>query len=147
MSDQEESMNMDDERGPKDLLAQGWRPLEIMSLTKQTSKKGNEMYVAVVQDIETNKSNEVFMVTTPGKRWLLKSLLEAKGIGKAEDGQYHWKPLDLVGDVVLGLVEHEPNDWIDREGNERKGFQSKVTRFKKYDPNQKTEPEATAWEG
>ena len=126
------SMNLDDERAPKKTLPEGWRVFKILAGREQVSKAGNEMIVFNVEDVISGYYEEVYCVTQKGKRWTLKSILVACGIPRNEDGNYNWEIKDLAGKEILGLVEHQPNDYINRNGETVKGFQHKINDFKKY---------------
>lgn len=123
------SMNMNEERPPQVLLKEGYREFTIVAAREQKSKAGNEMFVATFKDIETQDQIDVYLVATPGKRWVLKTLLNGLGIKKDESGAYNFELSDLVGKNVQGLVKNQNEEWINREGNTVNTLKSKVTEF------------------
>ena len=123
-------MDMSGESMPKVLLPKGWRKFKIESGDEQTSKKGNPMFKFVFIDLETESAHEVYAVSTQGKRWFLKQILTACDVEAGQDGVYEWDLLDVIGMVVLGRVEHEPNEWIDRQGKKRIEMQGKIAEVK-----------------
>jgi hypothetical protein len=52
--------------------------------------------------------------------------LSGCGVEENESGVFEWEELDVVGQTFRGLVEHEPNDWIDRDGKEHKDKQHRI---------------------
>jgi hypothetical protein len=134
-------MDMNGEKKPKikKLLPEGWRQFDIIGCRQETSKKGNEMFVFTLQDVETKYEDEVYAVSTPGKRWFLKSILASCDCVGASDGVYDWSEEDVLNKRVSGLVEHEPNDWINRDGETVHGKQHKITDI------HKNEDQENAW--
>ena len=130
------SDNMDNEQAPKrkKLLNQGWRIFQIKQGKEATSKSGNPMFIFTIQDNETDYIEDIYCVSTPGKRWILKCILSSCGIERNTDGNYNWDIPDVLNKDILGLVEHEPNEYINREGVEVKTIQHKIVDFKKYVP-------------
>lgn len=123
------SMNMSDEKKPniKVLLDQGWREFKITGCEEKTSKAGNLMFVFSAQDKETGYIDTWYAVGEPGKRWFLKSILAACNCDASSDGVYNWEFSDVIGKNVLGLVIHEDNEWINREGEKVVQKQHKVS--------------------
>lgn len=126
------SMNMDDEKPVKRLLAEGWRVFTIKSGREQIAKSGNEMVVFTIEDEISEHPEEIYCVLAKGKRWTLKTILSACGIERNTDGNYNWSIEDLVGKKVLGLVAHEPNEYINRGGETVRGIQHRIVDFKTY---------------
>ena len=123
-------MDMSQEKKPnlQVLLPQGWREFKITNCEDSISKKGNKQFVITSQDKETGYEDTWYAVAEPKKRWFLKSIMDACGI-KHENGVYVFEPpleKSLVGKNVLGLVVHEENEWINREGETVKQTQHKV---------------------
>lgn len=123
--------NMDDEKPPKRLLPEGWRIFKILNGREQVSKSDNEMIVFSLEDELNESIDEVYCVLQKGKRWTLKSILTAAGIERNSDGNFKWDISDLVGKRILGLVAHEPNEFINRKGETIKGTQHRLVDFKK----------------
>lgn len=94
------------------------------------SKAGNAKVIVTIRDVETDYEEELHLVAEPKKRWFLKNLLDACGVSAAENGVYNWSHKDIIGQKVSGLVEHEPNEWINREGETVKGTQHRFVEFK-----------------
>lgn len=122
------SMNMSDEVAPsrKKLLEEGWRDFVIKSCAPSTSKSGNEMFIMDIMDKKTGYMDKIYPIATPKKRWFLKTILAACGIPASADGVYEWNVSDIVGKEVRGLVEHEPNEYINRNGETVKTMQHKI---------------------
>lgn len=127
--------DMSDEPKPKvkRLLDEGWRKFKIISGEEQTSKAGNEMVVFEVEDVLTGYREDWYCVTVKGKRWFLKSILNACGLEGGQDGVYEWDIRDLIDKEVAGLVIHEPNTYINREGVEINTTQHRIQEVKKAD--------------
>lgn len=122
--------DMSEEHAPRPVLAEGWREFVVIDAKETISKAGNEMAVVICQDKETGGSLEVYCVATKGKRWLLKSLLDAAGIKKDEKGVYEWEVSDLIETEVLGKVKNEDEPWVNREGETVTTTKSKIVEFK-----------------
>lgn len=124
--------NMSNEKAPKrkKLLPEGWRKFTITDGKSTTSKGGNPMYVFSIQDCETGYEEDIYAVNVEGKRWFLKSLLEAIGFIADKDGCFDWELNQTVNKEFMGLVEHEPNEYINRSGETVKETQHRVTEVK-----------------
>jgi hypothetical protein len=118
--------DMSGESAPKTLLPKGWRKFRITDGEEQLSKKGNPMFKFTFLDIDTQTSSDVYAITTQGKRWFLKQILSACHAPAGEDGVYDWDLPDVIGKVVRGRVDHEDNEWINREGKKQVTLQSKI---------------------
>ena len=128
----------------KQLLPQGWRVFKFVSGEDKPSKKGNPMFVMQIEDKETGYTEAVYLVRTEGKRWLLKAVLEAVGIQRSEDGKYNYELKDLLDKEILGEVVHEPNEFINRNGDLIKTTQHKIVDFKKGEVAPKS-PNEISW--
>ena len=137
--------DLSNEKAPsrKRLLPEGWRVFKFRSGKEQSSKAGNSMFVMSIEDVETENVEDIYVVRTPGKRWLLKTILEALGIERKDDG-YTYELEDLLHKNIMGEVIHEPNEYINRKGETIRGTQHKIVAFKRYDANVK--PEDIKWE-
>ena len=109
------------------LLPEGWRRFKIVDCKETTSKKGNLMFVITARDHETGYDDTWFAVAEPKKRWFLKAILSAIGLDAGQDGNYEWEISDVLEQDVMGLVVHEDNNWINREGESVTTKQHKVT--------------------
>ena len=125
-------MDMKDEKPPKirKLLPEGWRRFLIVSGKEEVSKGGNEMIVFTIRDQETGYEEPIYAVSKPGKRWFLKQILTSVGCQAGQDGVYNWEMEDVVNNEFLGLVEHEPNEYINREGDKVTTTQHRITDVK-----------------
>lgn len=126
-------MNMDEEKPMKRLLAEGWRVFTIRAGREQLAKNsGNEMVVFTIEDDISGNPDEIYCILAKGKRWTLKTILSACGIERNSDGNYKWTIEGLIGKKVLGLVAHEPNEYINKENKTVKGMQHRIVDFKTY---------------
>ena len=113
------------------MLPEGWREFEIIDCQEETSKAGNEMFLFTVQDVETQKiPDDIYAIATQGKRWFLKQVLSACGIGAAKDGVYKWDTTDVIGSSIMGEVKHFDNEFINREGETIKNKKMKIVQVK-----------------
>lgn len=139
----------DNETPPKytRLLPQGWRGFEIVSGDDKLSKKGNPMFTLQMKDEQTGIVTNVFLMRTPGKRWFLKQILEATNTDKKEDDNYDYLP-DVIGKKVMGEVIHEPNKFINRNGDEVETTQHRISAFKVYtaNPGGASNPSEVKWD-
>lgn len=135
-------MNMSNERQPRHIFTEGDHNFEVMNIINKMSKANNEMYVVSLQEINTTQTEEVYMVATEGKRWLLKSFLDACGITPDKDcnNDYVWEESDCIGKLITATFIHEPNEYINRIGETVKTVQHKIIKIKEYVPNA-VEPE------
>lgn len=130
-----ESLNMKEETKPmrKRLLDEGWREFLIVGCSDEVkSKGGNNQYVLKVQDVLTGYEENLYAVSEPKKRWFLKSLLDACNIN-CVDGIYNFEPplsKNLIGNKIMGLVEHEDNEYINRACETVKIKQHKIVEVK-----------------
>jgi hypothetical protein len=127
--------NYSNEKAPKKkkLLPEGWRKFTILGCKPTTSKGGNPMYVFSIQDCETGYEEDIYAVNVEGKRWFLKMMLEALGIVADKKGVTDWDPSQLVNKEFMGLVEHEPNEYINRDGETVKTTQHRITEVKSFE--------------
>ena len=127
--------NMKDEKPPnvKQLISPvGWHCFQVLGAVEGMSKAQKPKFVVTVKHIESEQVEEIHPSAVPGKRWLLKQLLTACGIEAGKDGVYKWDVSDVKDKKVLAFVQHEPNSYIDRNGNEVKNTQHKLSNFKPY---------------
>jgi hypothetical protein len=126
----------DNETPPKDtrIIPEGWRGFEIITGDDNPSKKGNPMFTIQLKDEQTGIIVKAYLIRTPGKRWNLKQVLDAAGIEKQDDDNYNYLP-ELIGKKVMVEIIHEPNEWIDRNGNAVTTTQHRTNLFKAYTSN------------
>lgn len=134
------SMDMSEEKKPniKKILQEGWREFQIFSCEEQKSKSGNDMFKIGIKDVATDYEEFIYAISTKGKRWFLKQILSVCGIEAGQDGVYEWDKENIIGKNFMGLVIHEPNSYINRDGQEIKGIQHKISEVK--------ECEIVAWD-
>ena len=118
--------DMSSEQGKKQLLPEGQREFRIKACREEMSKAGNEMFVFTFQDILTGYSEEVYAIAEKGKRWFLKSILDACEIEAAKDGVYEWDIKDVINQTVLGIVIQFDDEWINRTGQTVKTKKHKI---------------------
>ncbi len=117
-------------------MPDGWHGFEVVKIEEQTSKQGNQMFVAkVVSYDDAGVGTDVYLVAEKGKRWFLKQLLKACNCSAGEDGIYDWSEEDVEGKFVSGRVEHQKDkDWIDRDGNTQPGkLKARIVEFKVFE--------------
>ena len=136
--------NMSEERRPPSILQEGARLVRITEMILGTSKSGNEMYTTTIEDTKTHKSMQVWLVATPKKRWMLKSLLSACEIPASQDGVYSFETKDIIGKSVIAMIEHVTEPWTNREGVEVMQTKAKVTEF--IQPEKDAGGAPCAWE-
>jgi len=139
-------MDMTEEKPPKrirKIIPEGWRVQKIIEGRTQKSKQGNEMIVLEFEDKEKGIVNDEYFVTEKGKRWKLKNLLQCLGIG-GEDGNYAFNMKDILNKEVVALSEHEPNDYINRDGDKVETTQHVLNNFKSI--KQAEEDGNVAWD-
>ena len=138
--------DLSNEKAParKRLLPAGWRLFQLKSGKEETSKAGNPMFKFTIEDQDTQYSEEIYVVRTPGKRWVLKTILEALGIERQVDG-YAYELEDLLNKNIEGEVVHEPNEYVNRLGETVKTIQHKIVGFRKHAVGT-LKPEDVKWE-
>lgn len=140
------SMDMSEEKAPRGtmLLDRGWRKFNILACEENVSKAGNKMSILSVEDDLTGNVEDVYAIMTKGKRWFLKSILTAVGCEAGEDGKYNWSPEDILNKSFEGFVIHEPNNYINRDGNEVKKTVHKIVKARAIPTEEeKTKAEVT----
>ena len=124
-------MDMSQEKKPKirRLMPEGWSKAKITAAEENVSKSGNKMIVVELTLVDENYSEDVYLVSEPGKRWMLKKLLDACGCEAAQDGVYKWEFSDILDKEIMVLNIPEDNTWINREGEEKTTKQNRFTDF------------------
>jgi len=121
--------NMSEEKRPPTLLPEGHRQVRVTEMIAGTSKRRNKQFVTTIEDTKTHKSMQVWLVSEPKKRWMLKSLLTAVGVPAGADGVYDWSVADVIGKQVTAVIEHVKEPWVNREGKTVDSIKAKVTEF------------------
>lgn len=124
-------MDFSQEKAPqrKKLLMEGWNAMTVNSCEPSVSKKGNQMMIIGLMTEKKDYIETIFLVSESGKRWMLKKLLTACGIAAGQDGIYDWEPENIINKSVNVLVEHEDQEFIDRNGETKKIKQNRVVDF------------------
>ena len=122
------AMNMNNE-SEKVLIPEGWHEFKVTEIKDKYSKAGNQMFVVSLMRTSGKGSIDVYCVAEEGKRWMLKQLLDACEIVADPEGNYNWDIPDVQDKSVYARIEHETNDWIDREGKSQSTLRSKVMEF------------------
>ncbi len=124
-------MNMKGEK-MRTLVNEGWHDFEIVKIKEETSKAGNQMFIASVALADNPQQGlDVYLVAEEGKRWFLKQLLIACGIEPDVEDNFSWDIPDVEGKTVQGRIEHVNEEWIDREGKTRNTPKAKLVEFKR----------------
>jgi len=124
--------DMSEEKEPKikKLLPEGWRKFRIIDCKEKKSKAGNMMFVFTFLDIATQYEDEVYAVAEKGKRWFLKNILAACNAPKDDKGHYKWDIPDVLDKEIDGFIEHEENNYYNRDGEYIEGKQHRITKLK-----------------
>jgi len=121
---------MKNEKSRPGLLDEGWRDFRVVKIVDAISKGGNPQFIITVRDLETGTDVEVYAVSVEGKRWFLKAFLAAMGIVESAEGTFDWDSDDLIGKHVSARVEHEPNDWVDRNNVQHHDKRTKIAEWR-----------------
>ncbi len=139
--------NMSEEKKPASILPEGLRTVRVTEMIKGLSKAGNNQFVTTIEDTQTRESMQVWLVSEPKKRWMLKSLLAAVKAPASEDGVYDWSTTDVIGKKVIANIKHYKEPWINREGNEVMLDKCKVSEFLMSDEQENTiDADKIAWD-
>lgn len=136
----------------KMLLPAGWRVFDIVNCSEEVfSSKGNLQYITTLADLKTGYEDTIYLVNVKGKRWVLKSICEASGVDRDEQGKFLFEPPaapPIKGKRVLGFVVHEPNEYTNRNNEKIKTIQHKIVEFKVYHAPASGNPEdaITQWD-
>lgn len=126
------TMDMSKERKPRELFKEGESVVKILSMEYQTSKNGNPMFKCEIKQEITSAVDIFYFVAEEGKRWLLKSLLDATGqYKKNAENKYEFDTEKVIGSLVLADIYHEEQPYIKPNGEEIKVKQNRIRIFKK----------------
>jgi hypothetical protein len=119
---------------------EGWVDIEIVKMVAGTSKSNNPKYtIDVVSALDAGEGMQIDLTNIPGKRWLLRQLIEAVGIEsrieieeftQKEKKVYDWEVEDIEGRTVSAKVVHEPNKWTDRNNVVHDDVKAKIVSFR-----------------
>jgi len=116
--------------GESILIEEGWNTHLITNIIPAKSKAGNDMFIITLEHPDSGSVDEVYAITTKGKRWILKQLLAACGIQEGKDGIYHWCEEDVIGCSVEANNKPEPNEFTRRDGTVVKEMRNKINGFR-----------------
>lgn len=123
-------MGQEKEKSEQEVFAEGWHDFEVVSMEEATSKQGNPMFkISLALADNPTKGIVVYAILSQGKRWLLKQLLDACGCEAGQDKVYDFDTDDIIGKTVSGRIENQNENWVDRNGKERKTIKSKIMAF------------------
>ena len=126
------TMDMSKERKPRELFKEGESVVKVLSMEYQTSKNGNPMFKCEIKQEVTGATDTFYFVAEEGKRWLLKSLLDATGQYKIDkDNNYEFNTENIIGSLVFADIYHEEQPYIKPNGEEIKVKQNRIKIFKK----------------
>lgn len=128
------TMDMKDEKQQKELFPEGLGIVVVLDIEAKKSKAGNDMFVCKIKHCETGAIDTFWLVTTKGKRWLLKTLLDAIGVTKDENGNHCFEFADLIEKKVLAEVYHEETDFKTEDGKTIKTKNNRIRKFEPYIP-------------
>jgi len=153
--------DLSNEKQPKKrrLIPEGWRKQKIVSVEGKESNNKNPMFVFGLYDEEFNYVTDYYAINVPGKRWNLKTIMDACD-GQNKDGEYDLSELSIksvtLNKEVECFFEHEENEWVNREGETinteqhningvRKESNSQVKELGFKNPDGVNDPEEIAW--
>ncbi len=90
---------------------------------------------------DASKGIIVYAISTEGKRWFLKQLLNSCGCEAGQDGIYDFDTDEIIGHTVSGRIENSQEKWTDKTGKERTTPKSKVVEFAKMGVDEKNNPD------
>ena len=102
------------------------------------------MFKCEIKQEKTGAIDTFYFVAEEGKRWLLKSLLEATGQYKKNlDNQYTFDTDKVIGCNVLAEIYHEEQPWTDSTGKETTVKNNRIKIFKKSEYTQEPKIEGS----
>lgn len=126
--------DMSGESQRKQLLPEGERTFRIMDCKETVSKSGNEMFEFTVRDLETQQDETLYAISQKGKRWFLKSILNACKIEAGQDGVYEWDIDDVIDKEFTATVSHYTEPWVNREGKTVETTKHKIENIREVVP-------------
>lgn len=120
------------EKAPKvkTVFEAGWNYWNVTGIKQEVSKSSkNPMFVITLEHANICQPIDVYAIAVQGKQWLLMQFLKACGIKVEEGVELNWDSSDVLGKTIMGFVQNEDNNWIDREGQSRSDKQSKISNF------------------
>lgn len=131
------TMDMANEKKPKDLFKEGETVVTIVSMEHMISKGGNSMFKCEIKQDVTGATDYFYFIAEEKKRWLLKSLLDATGQYKKDsNNKYTFDTENVVGCKVLAEVYHEEQPWTDSTGKETTVKNNRIKIFKQSEYTQ-----------
>lgn len=104
--------------------------MQIVSVEYGTSKNNNPQFIFSLKDSETGYIDKFYCIDVEGKRGNLKMVLDACDISSDAEGNYSWDDPDVVGNSIICEVVHEPNDWLNRNGEMVHDTQHRIVEIK-----------------
>ena len=124
------TMDMSKEKAMTELFNDGEQKLKILSMEEGTSKAGNSQFLTEIMCLSNGATGIFYLVAVEGKRWLLKSLLEATGAYEKDgDNNYTFDTDDIIGKVVGGQVVNVDEEYYDNYGEKKIIKKSKIKKF------------------
>lgn len=125
-----------------DDVARNWMPdeglvnVEVISVEMGFSQTNNPKYTVMLASADNPQDVlQIDLTNIPGKRWLLRQLLEATGIEGQENSEgrkiYQWEIDDILGKTVTAKVIHDKTPFTNRQGYEEIRPKAKIIEFKK----------------
>jgi hypothetical protein len=95
---------------------------KVSSVTKETSKAGNPMFVwtlTITEGQHAGRSGKIWTATTAEAMWKFVEVADALGLKPNENGKYNFGPSDVLGtlcqiEVIDDTYEGRPTTSIDR---------------------------------
>lgn len=135
-------MDMKGEKRPirNDVFTEGMGiRLKIIHCEEGISKKGNEQFIFEFQEMSTGKVKTVFAISLPGKRWKLKSILNACDVSAAQDGVYKWEIKDVLGKIILADVQNNEEEYTNRHNEIKMKLNTELYNIRKVEVEEKME--------
>lgn len=115
------------------LFNEGWHQWTVKSIEEKTSKSNNPMFVINLEHTYLYKTINVYAIAVEEKQWLLKQFLAACEVPIDADGNCEWDVSNVLGKTVMGFIENDDNEFINREGHPIVTKQSKIVEFKSFE--------------
>ncbi|MDR3243255.1 MAG: hypothetical protein LBT79_00740 [Elusimicrobiota bacterium] len=130
--------DMSKEKPSNEVFKEGKQLAIVDSMTLEKSKKGNRMFVISLTTIEDSKTSKFYLVLEEGKRWLLRTLLEATGTyQKDANNNYSFDPDQIVGKTVGIDIKNGFEDYINKKNEKKQIEKSQLKAFFKAESGNK----------
>lgn len=123
------------------LPEEGWYNVEVVRMELKESKQGNPMYEINFASASNSRDGIIQLLTNiPGKRWLLRQLLESAGIKSKTNKEgreiFDWDVADVEGKTVSAHIIHDKTPFIDRNGETKVVPKARIDHFNPISVNQ-----------